>query len=247
MSPRPRCTTTSAPRTSSSQAWRPPSSTGSGSFSMPPSERRTATWPRRLVEGYIDLLFDQRPLVAWLRDDLAVQPPGDRAGAQQRGRTPENAPRRRRHELRGTGPGHRRTRSAECRSRVVPRRRVRRAPWSTPAGSVGGARQVAGIRVALEARARPRRLRRFACSSYLTTGKYERQAPAWRRGQRQTRLVETRTGGDAGMPEPDRARLGSGHIRLDTDVVQFLPQPRAGMARDRHGQPCVRRRGQRWS
>lgn len=28
---------------------------------------------RRLVEGYIDLLFDQRPLVAWLRDDFAVQ------------------------------------------------------------------------------------------------------------------------------------------------------------------------------
>jgi AcrR family transcriptional regulator len=27
----------------------------------------------RLVEGYIDLLFDQRPLVAWLRDDLAVR------------------------------------------------------------------------------------------------------------------------------------------------------------------------------
>ena len=27
----------------------------------------------RLVEGYVDLLFDQRPLVAWLRDDLAVR------------------------------------------------------------------------------------------------------------------------------------------------------------------------------
>jgi hypothetical protein len=25
------------------------------------------------------------------------------------------------------------------------------------------------------------------------------------------------------MPEPDRARLGSGHIRLDAEVVQFLP------------------------
>jgi AcrR family transcriptional regulator len=28
---------------------------------------------RRLVESYIDLLFDQRPLVAWLRDDLGVR------------------------------------------------------------------------------------------------------------------------------------------------------------------------------
>ncbi len=25
------------------------------------------------------------------------------------------------------------------------------------------------------------------------------------------------------MPEPDRARLGSGHVRLDAEVVQFLP------------------------
>jgi hypothetical protein len=29
--------------------------------------------PQRLVEGYVDLLFDQRPLVAWLSDDPAVQ------------------------------------------------------------------------------------------------------------------------------------------------------------------------------
>jgi AcrR family transcriptional regulator len=29
--------------------------------------------PQRLVEGYIDLLFDQRPLVAWLSEDPAVQ------------------------------------------------------------------------------------------------------------------------------------------------------------------------------
>jgi AcrR family transcriptional regulator len=28
---------------------------------------------QQLVEGYIDLLFDHRPLVAWLRDDLAVR------------------------------------------------------------------------------------------------------------------------------------------------------------------------------
>ena len=28
---------------------------------------------RRLVEGYVDLLFDLRPLVAWLRDDLSVR------------------------------------------------------------------------------------------------------------------------------------------------------------------------------
>jgi AcrR family transcriptional regulator len=35
-------------------------------------KRPDADMARRLVEGYIDLLFDQRPLVAWLRDDLAV-------------------------------------------------------------------------------------------------------------------------------------------------------------------------------
>jgi AcrR family transcriptional regulator len=35
--------------------------------------RRDGDMARRLVEGYIDLLFDQRPVVAWLRDDLAVR------------------------------------------------------------------------------------------------------------------------------------------------------------------------------
>ena len=36
-------------------------------------EGRDGDMARRLVEGYIDLLFDQRPVVAWLRDDLAVR------------------------------------------------------------------------------------------------------------------------------------------------------------------------------
>jgi AcrR family transcriptional regulator len=38
------------------------------------AERRAdADMPRRLVEGYVDLLFDQRSLVTWLSDDPAVQ------------------------------------------------------------------------------------------------------------------------------------------------------------------------------
>jgi AcrR family transcriptional regulator len=36
-------------------------------------ERQDGDMARRLVEGYVDLLFDQRPVVAWLRDDLAVR------------------------------------------------------------------------------------------------------------------------------------------------------------------------------
>ena len=36
-------------------------------------QERDGDLARRLVEGYIDLLFDQRALVAWLRDDLAVR------------------------------------------------------------------------------------------------------------------------------------------------------------------------------